>query len=70
MVAAVGLAVGLAGTLMLARTMESLLYEVDPFDPVTHATTSLVLLTVVLLATWVPALRASRIEPVTALRAE
>jgi len=68
-VAIMGLGIGLAGALMLMRSMESLLYEVDPFDPVTHATTSLVLLGVVLLATWVPALRASRIDPVVALRA-
>jgi len=69
-VAATGLGVGLAGTLLLMRTMESLLYEVDPFDPLTHVTTSLVLLGVVLLATWVPAARASRIDPVEALRSD
>ncbi len=69
-VALTGLGIGLAGTLALMSTMESLLYEVDPFDPLTHATTSLVLLGVVLLATWVPALRASRIDPVEALRSD
>ena len=69
-VAAIGLGLGLAGTFLLVQTMESQLYDVDPFDPLTHATTSLVILGIVLLATWIPALRASRIEPVVALRAE
>lgn len=65
-----GLAAGLVGALLLARTVESQLYAVDPFDPATHVTTSLTLVAVVLLATWVPAWRASRIDPNVALRSD
>jgi putative ABC transport system permease protein len=69
-VGALGLAIGLAGSLLLAGAVESQLYGTDPLDPATHVATSLVLLVVVLLATWVPARRASRIDPNVALRAD
>jgi predicted permease len=65
---AVGLAVGLAGALVLTRFMRSLLFDVEAWDPLTFTIIAVVLAGVALLATWVPARRAVRIDPVTALR--
>jgi predicted permease len=61
-----GLMVALAG----ARMMKSLLYGVSSSDPITFACVALLLLNVALLACWIPARRASRVEPMIALRAE
>jgi len=68
--AAAGLALGMAGSLALGRLLSSLLYEVEPHDPVTLAATALVLGGVALLAAWVPARRARRADPVVVLRQE
>jgi predicted permease len=68
LVTAIGLAVGLAGALVLTRFMSSLLFGVHPSDPLTFASIAVVLALVALAATWVPARRAVRIDPVTALR--
>lgn len=68
--AAVGVVVGLAGAWGLSKVMGSLLYGVAPTDPLTFASTSALLATVALLACWVPARRASRVDPVEALRSE
>ncbi len=68
--AAVGVGVGLAASLGLTRLMASLLYGVDPVDPLTFGTVAATLTAVALLASWVPAWRASRVDPVEALRAE
>ena len=68
--ASVGLAIGLAGALAATRLMTGLLFEIQPSDPGTFAATALVLSTVSVLASWIPARRATRIEPMSALRYE
>jgi putative ABC transport system permease protein len=67
-----GLVPGLAGALVLTRLLASfsLLFQVEPDDPWTFAAISLMLVLVALVAGLIPAIRASRIDPVTALRAE
>lgn len=65
-----GIATGLVGAFFLARTLRSLLYGVTESDPVTFIGVPLVLLVVAMLATWIPARRATRVEPVVALRYE
>jgi putative ABC transport system permease protein len=65
-----GTAVGLLGAFAVTRWLQSQLFEVSPTDPLTLATVSLALLLVSLAACWVPARRATRIDPVTALRCE
>jgi putative ABC transport system permease protein len=66
----VGLALGLVGALALGRALATLLYEVAPTDPATFVTILAVLLGVVALAGYLPARRATRIDPLVALRAE
>jgi ABC-type antimicrobial peptide transport system permease subunit len=66
----VGGAVGLVLALLLTRAMAGLLFGIGTLDPVTFVTVPLVLGGVALLATYVPARRVSRINPVSALRAE
>jgi putative ABC transport system permease protein len=67
-----GLLAGLAGALALTRVLASfsLLFQVEPDDPWTFAAISLLLVLVALVAALIPAIRASRIDPVAALRAE
>jgi predicted permease len=65
-----GLAVGAAAALALASRVSPLLYEVSPKDPVTYAGVIGVLLLVAVLASLAPALRASRVDPNVALRAD
>ena len=67
---AVGLGIGLVGALGVARAMGGLLYGLSPGDPVTFVAVPLILGIVVLLATWLPARRAVRLDPVAALRSE
>jgi len=69
-IALVGLALGLAGALVLTRVLSSLLYGVGARDPLTFVVVPAVLLLVALAACWVPASRAMRVDPLTALRAE
>jgi putative ABC transport system permease protein len=66
--ALVGVAVGLVGTLALARLVRIVLFEVTPLDPVNYVITSFVLLAVAALACYVPARRATRVDPLVALR--
>jgi predicted permease len=68
--ATLGVAIGLAGALALARLIQSLLYGIAPHDPLTLTAVTLGLLAVAALASWLPALRAARIDPIEALRAE
>jgi putative ABC transport system permease protein len=67
---AAGIALGLLGALALTRVMESLLYGVSARDPLTYGALAALFATVALVATWVPARRASRVDPITAIRNE
>ncbi len=67
---AAGLALGVALALGLTRLLASQLYEVQPRDPITLTAVVIVLGGVALIACWVPALRATRVDPLTALRIE
>jgi predicted permease len=69
-VAAIGLGAGLAGALLLTRLMRSMLFEVSPTDLSTLAGVTVVLLVATLLANWLPARRAARVDPLVALRAD
>ncbi len=66
----VGLAAGLVGGFLLSRLMENLLYGVTALDPLTYAGVGLVFLVVAALAGYIPARRASRVDPMEALRTE
>jgi ABC-type antimicrobial peptide transport system permease subunit len=66
----VGLVVGLVSALALGRYMETLVFEVKPTDPFVLAAVSVVLLSVALLAAYLPAREATGVDPVTALRSE
>jgi putative ABC transport system permease protein len=68
--AAVGLTVGILGGFALTRLMTKLLFGVAPTDPFTFATVVLLMMAVVLLASWIPARRAMRVNPIIALRYE
>jgi putative ABC transport system permease protein len=68
--AGIGLAIGLAGAWALTGTLKTMLYEVRPLDPGVIATTMAAVVAVTVLASYVPARRALRIDPMTALRAE
>jgi predicted permease len=65
-----GISIGVAGALALTRFLSSLVYGIAPTDPATFIGVSLVLIAAALLACWVPARRAMRVDPVTALRCE
>jgi predicted permease len=67
---AIGLAVGLVAAAALMRVLSSLLFGVKPFDPLTYLAVIAGLGGVALLATWLPARQATRIDPMSALRAE
>jgi len=66
--AGIGIAFGICTSLALTRFLTTLLFEVQPSDPVTSASTAIGLASLALIATYIPARRASRIDPITALR--
>jgi putative ABC transport system permease protein len=68
--AAIGLAIGVAASLVAARLISSLLFDVKPTDPLTFIVVSLILTGVALLASYIPARRAMRVDPMVALRHE
>jgi putative ABC transport system permease protein len=70
LLAGLGLLLGLAGSLALTRVIRSLLYAVDTTDPLTYAAVSGLLLAVALLAAYLPARRAARVDPLVTLRWE
>jgi predicted permease len=67
---AVGLTIGIAGALALTRLMSTLLFEVSPTDPLTFAAVVLCVILATLLACYIPARRANRVDPLIALRCE
>jgi putative ABC transport system permease protein len=70
MLAGVGVACGLAAAFPLTRLMTSLLFGISPLDPATYVAVSLVLVGAAALASYVPAHRATAVDPVQALRAD
>jgi putative ABC transport system permease protein len=65
-----GVAAGLALFVLVARFLRSLLYGVEPSDPLTLAAVTLTLVAIAALASWIPARRAARLDPMQALRAD
>jgi len=68
--AGAGVAIGLAVALLITRLMASLLFDVSPVDPLTYGLVSVSLIGATVLACYVPAVRATTVDPVSALRAE
>jgi hypothetical protein len=68
--AGLGATLGLAGSLLLSRLIRTLLFEVSAWDPWTLSTVTVVLSGAALLAAWLPARRAMRVDPMVALRVE
>jgi putative ABC transport system permease protein len=68
--AVAGVALGLGGALAAGQVMQSLLFQVRPRDPLTLTAVPVLLLCVVAVASLIPAWRATRVDPVTALRGE
>jgi ABC-type antimicrobial peptide transport system permease subunit len=65
---AIGMAIGLGAAFVLSRMIVSLLYDVTATDPLTFASVAGLMMFVALLACYFPALRATRIDPIVALR--
>jgi putative ABC transport system permease protein len=65
-----GLGIGMVGAVLVTRFLHGVLYGIAPTDPITFATVPLLLAAVALLAAWLPARRAARVDPMVALRAE
>ncbi len=67
---ALGLALGVAGALALSRVVQSFLFEMPALDPIVYLGVSLLLILAALAASWLPARRAARVDPIITLRAE
>jgi len=70
LIVVVGLAAGLAGAAIVTRVFRSMLFEVAPGDPTTFISVSAVLAGVAFFACYIPARRATRVDPLIALREE
>jgi ABC-type antimicrobial peptide transport system permease subunit len=68
--AVAGIVAGVAAALLLTRLVKSMLYGIQPWDPPTLAGGVLILMAVALAASWIPARRAARVQPMEALRHE
>jgi ABC-type lipoprotein release transport system permease subunit len=64
------LALGLTGAFFFTRLLRKMLFDISPNDPVAYAAVTGLLLLVALAASWLPARRAAKVDPVIALRAE
>jgi putative ABC transport system permease protein len=64
----VGMALGLAASLALTRVMKNLLFNVSATDPVTFALIALLLVAVAIIASYIPARRAAKVDPLQAIR--
>ena len=69
-VVGLGISVGLAGALTAAQSMRSLLFEIEPWDPLSQAVTIAALGAVAVAAAWIPARRAMRVDPARVLRSD
>jgi ABC-type antimicrobial peptide transport system permease subunit len=67
---AIGIGIGLIGAFLLTRILATMLVEVKPTDPVTFISVALLFFLIAFLASWLPARRASGLDPTTALRQE
>ena len=70
MMAAIGLVVGGAAAIPLSRVLSGLLFGIQPVDPPTIVVAAILMLTVALIAAWIPARRATAVDPMVALRGE
>ena len=66
----VGAVIGLVGALLSTRVLQALLFDLRPSDPLTYATALALLGGAAVLASWIPARRASRVDPVSAFRTD
>ena len=68
--AGIGVAIGLIASMSFSRVLQNQLFQVSAFDPLTFTVTALVLIVAALLASYIPARRATRVDPMEALRYE